>query len=163
MAAALTASSSTCPDTIDENIVIAMPNGINFFAKSSMSFSPAKNPASPPLFGIVSAISVNNFPQLAAAETASSSTLPDTTAENAANAIPKGINCCANSVSEEPPVNHEVTPLRTSAAVRISIVSANVFTPFIISSVSIDAPTINGVAFSINDDNSFPKSANEDP
>ena len=74
-----------------------------------MSFSPEKNPSTPPLFGSVDAISARVFPAIAAFAT-KSAFIPDITFENPTIASPNGTNCVAKSVKELPPVSHDVTP-----------------------------------------------------
>ena len=154
LAAATTDSSSTLPLTVLENLEIALPNGISCLPNSSISFSPAKNPTTPPLLGIVLAISAISFPALAAAITASSSTLPFIIEENLTIAFPNGINCSENSANDFPPIPKEAILSRRLAAVRTSITSAKDFTPCSISGSIIFAPIINGVNFIINADKS---------
>ena len=135
----LTTTSAFSPVTAIENSFIASPNGTSCSPKASMSFSPAKKPTTPPLLGSVAAISASVLPATAALATTSPS-IPAISSENCFIAVPKGTSSSANPVSEDPPVNQEVSPSRIFAAVRIRMVSARAFTPSIIDGSIAEAP-----------------------
>ena len=128
---AFVTASASRPCTATENAIIASPNGTSCSPNSDISFSPAKNPTTPPLFGRVAAISANVFPAVAALATTFAS-IPAIATEKSFIALPNGTSSVANSDRDEPPVIHDVNPCKTSAAVKIRIVSASAFTPSII-------------------------------
>ena len=68
--AELTIASASSPRTASPNAFIASPNGTSCFPNSPISFSPAKNPTTPPEFGMVVAISAMALPAIAASVTA---------------------------------------------------------------------------------------------
>ncbi len=138
-----TASESTLPETFSEYSAIASPNGTILAAKSSKLFSPINHPSTPPLFGRFAASSDSILPAFADVATASGSTLPDTASEYAAIASPNGTISSANLAMEDPPVNQEAKPFRTSAAVRARIMPASAPTPSTMEMSIFDAPAIN--------------------
>ena len=107
------------------------PNDTNCLPNTLMSFSPAKNPTTPPEFGIVAAISANALPAVAALATTSPS-MSLITSEKSRIDSPNGTNWLPNDDNDDPPVSQDVNPCKISAAVRIRIVSANALTPSII-------------------------------
>ena len=119
------------PSTASPNFIIALPNGTSCFPNSSISLFPAKNPISPPVLGIVEAISAKAFPAVAALATTFPSKSPIAT-EKSLIASPKGTSSSPNLDKDEPPVSQEVNPCKISAAVRMSTVSAKALTPSII-------------------------------
>ena len=127
------------PATESAKAFIASPKGTSWSPNAPISFSPAKKPTTPPLLGSVAAISASVLPATAALATTSPS-IPDISSENCFIAVPKGTSSSANPVSEDPPVNQEVSPSRIFAAVRIRIVSARAFTPSIIDGSIAEAP-----------------------
>ena len=130
IAASVTAFASS-PVIASPNCLIASPNGTSCFPKAVMSFSPAKKDTNPPVFGIVAAISANALPAVAAFATISPSMFPIAN-EKSLIASPNGTSSSPNLDKDDPPVSQEVNPCKISAAVRISTVSANAFTPSII-------------------------------
>ena len=154
IAAAVTASASS-PFTARENPIIASPNGTSCSPNSFMSFSPAKKPSTPPLFGSVAAISARVLPAVAAFATMFPS-IPAITTENSFIASPNGTSSVANSDNDEPPVIQEVNPCKISAAVRMRMVSARALTPSIVDGLIWLAPSINGWIFVIKADKSAP-------
>ena len=136
-----------------------LPNDLSIVPNVSISFSPAKNPSTPPELGIVDAMSAIILPAFAAASTALASTLPATVDENSAIAFPNETNCVPNLSMELSPPIHELMFDNKSAAVIIIMVSASALTPSIMSGLISNAAVKNGIAFIINCDNSVPKFA----
>ena len=153
--AAFVTVSASSPLTAFANPIIASPNGISWAPKALISFSPVKNPITPPELGRVAAISASVLPAVAAFATNSPS-IPAMAMEKSRIASPKGTSWVAKSLREDPPVSQEVNPFRISAAVRIRIVSANAFTPSSMEGLSCVAPSINGCTFVINAERSAP-------
>ena len=145
--------------TVSPNAFIASPNGISCFPNLSMSLFPVKKPSTPPVFGSVDAISAIIFPAVAAVST-SSLLRSFTVLANSCIASPNGISCSPNLGKGKPPVRNDVTPCTISAAVRMSIVSANAFTPDNTPSSKFDTVSKNGDAFSINAAKLLPTSTN---
>ena len=134
---------ASIPATSFAKLRMARPNGISCSPKAFISFSPAKKPTTPPVLGSVSAISARVLPAIAALETASPS-IPLISSENCFIAFPNGTISSAKPESELPPVNHEVSPSKIFAAVRIRIVSARALTPSSIAGSMEAAPSRNG-------------------
>ena len=88
MEALVTASASN-PCIADANPIIASPNGISCAPKALISFSPVKNPITPPEFGRVDAISASVLPAVAAFATNSPS-IPAIAIEKSRIASPNG-------------------------------------------------------------------------
>jgi len=122
---------------------MALPNGTNCSPNLSMSFSPAKKPTTPPLFGSVVAISASALPAVAALETRSAS-IPLMALLNSAMLSPNGTSSSAKSEREELPVNQDAIPCTSSAFVSSNIASVNACTPLNIAGEILLAPSING-------------------
>ena len=159
IAAFVTASVSK-PLMLAANFIIDSPKPTNWSPNLPMSFSPAKKPAMPPLFGSVAAISAKVFPAIAAVLTRSPSS-PVMLLENFIIASPKGTSSSAKVDREEPPVSQEVNPSNKSAAVISKIASVSDFTPSNIVGSIPRAPSINGCTLVINAARSAPICGNE--
>ena len=107
--AAFVTVSALRPVTASENSIIASPKGTSCSPKAFMSFSPAKKPRTPPLFGSVAAISANALPAVAACSTTSLFISP-IAIEKSLMASPNGTSCSAKSDMDEPPVIQEAIP-----------------------------------------------------
>ena len=153
--AAFVTTSASKPVTSAAKAFIALPNGINCSPKAFISFSPAKKPTTPPLFGSVAAISAKVLPAMAALETVSPSR-PLTSAEKALIAEPNGMSSEAKLAKELPPVSQEVKPSKMFEAVSIRIVSARAFTPSIMAGSILAAPLRKGWTLTMNADKSEP-------
>ena len=141
---------------------MALPNGINFFANSAKSFSPANTLTNPPTFGTFLAISVRTLPALAVAVTAFASILPDTVDENLTIAFPNGIICSPNLSKLLLPVTNVAILSSILAAVKAVMTDTRVLTPLNDSGVIVFAPEMKGVAFTINFDKLEPISGNDE-
>ena len=101
-----------------------LPKLGSFAPQISISFSPAKKPATPPLFGMFFANSASDFAAVAEACTASAST-PFMVFEYSTKYGAKEHRSLPNLIIDEPPVIQEVKPSIISAVVRIKTISAN--------------------------------------
>ena len=147
------------PATVSPYSFIALPKGTNFSANSSISFSPAKKPATPPLLGSTLASSAIDLP-------ASTDCwiplvlIPATVSPYSFTALPKGTSCSPKDDNDEPPVSHEVIPSINPAPVSISIVSAKAFTALVEPSSNPLIAVKNGCILSINCEIFVPISGN---
>ena len=121
-----------------------------------MSLSPAKKPATPPVLGIISAISAIVLPALAAAVTAALSMLPDTMDENSTIALPNVLIFSPKSSIELLPVINDAIPSNNSAAVNVIIIADNTRILSSIPESIVLKPSKNGVKLSINELNLAP-------
>ena len=156
VAEACTASPST-PFMLSLYALKFLPKLGSFAPQTSMSFSPAKNPATPPLFGILFANSANDFAAIAEACTASPST-PFILLEYSAKYGAKIYKSFPNFVRELPPVNQAVNPFKISIAVRIKTISANRLIAFTASTFTVSSPAKNGRAFIMKSERFCPMS-----
>ena len=137
-----------------------LPKLGNFAPHVSTSFSPAKNPAKPPLLGMLLANSARAFAATAEACTASPS-IPFINLEyltrygaNTHISFPK-------SIIDDPPVIHDVKPSITSAAVRSKTIAASFATASTDSAFTELSPSKKGLASLINPARFLPISGKE--
>ena len=159
MAALFTASASS-PLMLAANRIMDPPKPTSWFPNSPMSFSPVKNPAMPPRFGRVAAISASVLPAIAAVLTKLPSR-PAMLLENFIIASPKGTSSPAKADREDPPVSQEVNPSSRSAAVISKIASVSAFTPSSMAASMPRAPSINGCTLVMNAARSAPICGND--
>ena len=137
------------------NFIMEPPKPTSWSPKDPMSFSPAKNPAMPPLLGRVAAISARVFPAIAAVLTRSPSS-PVMLWENFFMASPKGTSSSAKVERDEPPVSQEVRPSSKSAAVISMIAPVRALTPSSMAGSIPLAPSIKGCMLVIKAARSMP-------
>ena len=113
------------PETASAYSFIALPKGTSCSPNALISFSPAKKPTTPPLFGIVVAISARALPAVAASVTTAASK-PATSSAKLFIAWPNGMSCSPKAFMSFSPVNQPTTPpeLGSVAAISASVLPA---------------------------------------